>query len=367
MVRNLLTGLVICLLACPVVAQEGENGNQGPPRGRWRERGERGDRGRWIERMVGRTADDLELDQAQQEQLDKLMQAHRERMKTYRGLRRQLREAAENDDEQRVEELRAQLEEMADPRDSIRQVFDEIEPTLSDDQYDRLTEMRDEWDQRRQRMEREREQRRQYREMIEKMPEELKLDDSQREEFERLVEQRRDRMRARFQEMRPLWREMQSAREAGDDARVEELQQQMAGMRPDREQATEQLLKEIREKILKEDQVPLLEEYQQQLLGGGEAAAESGTPAKLRELDAREILHVARRVHMDREQRHQLRLLARDAVKKQHEIRRGDKEGQAKLAESVQKQIVTMLNDEQKQRFNKELETARMRSRSRTW
>jgi hypothetical protein len=358
----MMVGVLVSALACVAFGQEGEGNDR---RERWRGR-DRGDRGRWMERMVERVAEDLGLDEAQREELDQHIAAHRQRMEGYRELRQELRTAREEQDDARTAALEAKLEEYGNPRDSIRQIFDDMEPSLSDDQYDRMMDMREQWRQRQEERNQAREERQRYREMIEELPEQLKMSDEQRESYERLVEQRREQRRSRMEQMRPLWREMREAWDSGDEARVEELRQKLGDMRPSMEQATAELLKQVEEQVLKDDQKPLLDEFRsQQGWTDGEMPAADARPGEPRTLDAREVLHAARRVRMERTQRHELRLLARETIKKQHDIRRSDKEGQAKLAAEVQKKIVDMLDAEQKSVFEKELKRAQSRRPSR--
>jgi hypothetical protein len=233
-----------------------------------------------------------------------------------------------------------------------------IEPLLNDDQYDRMMGMRDEWDRRQEERERWRENREQYQQMVEELPDQLQMNDTQREEFNRFVEQRRGRFRSRMAEMRPLWEQMGEARQAGDEARMEELRHQLEDMRPPPEQMREEFLKEL-EEFLPDNQKPLLAEY-----AGQAPVGVTSAPARLRTLDVRDVLSAARRVRMEREQRRQLRLIAREAIKQDYQIRRRDNEAQQKLAQTLTEKITGILNDEQKEEFDTQLE--RLRSSRRT-
>ena len=93
--------------------------------------------------------------------------------------------------------------------------------------------------------------------LMQRMPDQLELDDEQRAQFEDIVAEHRERMgeaRQRGGEMREIFREMQAAREAGDDERVEELRAQMRERRGGGGRFMEEFFDDV-EGILREDQL----------------------------------------------------------------------------------------------------------------
>jgi len=104
----------------------------------------------------------LELDEQQEEQFDELLEdlreqggQRRQRMEELRPLMRELREAREAGDEERAEELRAQLEEQRPrPGEMLEDFFVELEQILRDDQKEILAQFREEMSERGERGER---------------------------------------------------------------------------------------------------------------------------------------------------------------------------------------------------------------------
>jgi hypothetical protein len=110
-------------------------------RERWRGRRERMQRYREMTREL---PDELEMDEEQRKQYEQFLDAWREqfrdRMRETRPLFDQMREAREAGDEERVEEIRARLEEMRPDEGAMSsEFFDKVEEMLRDDQKRVLT------------------------------------------------------------------------------------------------------------------------------------------------------------------------------------------------------------------------------------
>ena len=344
--RTLISFFALAVLALPVFAQEGEDDGRPERRG-----GRRGGRGDFSGRMMARLVEELDLDEEQLARVEELTATHRERMQQTRELWAELRAAERDGNRERAVELRAQMADGENPWDSMRQVLDEVEPILTDEQYDRFMDMRDEMDRRREEGERRREARESYEQMVEELPDKLNLDDAQREAFGKLLETRSATFRERMEQMRPLWQQMREAREAGDQARIEELTRQVEELRPDPDAFRADFLEQV-EGLLNDTQKPLLAEYRGQL-----AVVTEERP--LRPADVRDILTAARRVELEREQRRRLRLIAREALRDAYKIDRKDKDAQAALAASVKEKIAGMLEQEQLKAFERQIERAR--------
>jgi Spy/CpxP family protein refolding chaperone len=124
--------------------------------------------------------------------------------------------------------------------------------------------------------------------MAERLAEALDLDDTQQGQFDEIVARYRERweeQRTRGGEMREIFEEMREAREAGDEARIEELRHRLREARRGGEELRTQFFDEV-EKILREDQVERLHQFRERMgrgLGRGEGGPMFGMAERLRE------------------------------------------------------------------------------------
>lgn len=330
MIRSLLLGVLFAFVVSPVYAQQGPPFRGGGPR----------DRSMWFDRMLNRMADELELDESQRVQFDEITASHRQRMQEVGQRWRELRQATRDGDEQRAAELRAELESARPPGDGFSSLLDEVRPLLRDDQLERLQTMQD-------RMQERRRQGEMYRRIMTELPEELGLDDAQREQWDEILASRREQRRQRWEEMRPVWEEMRTAEEAGDEQRLAELRQQLEGARPDPQEMFATFFEQL-EGMLRDDQKEILDAYRTEF--GIGAAAESGEPG-----DLRNILRAVKRVRLNNEQREAVRDIERDAGRARREIDRRDAEAHKQLAKSVKQQLTKILDAEQTREFEENL------------
>ncbi|MBU0617878.1 MAG: Spy/CpxP family protein refolding chaperone, partial [Planctomycetes bacterium] len=257
----ILTSFLMGLLAVTAWAQEeGEREQQrgDRPRGERRigqERRERGpgeqrgggrDRGPGMDRMWTRVADELDLDEEQRVQFDEISAKYRERMREagqrWQEVREEMREAREAGDEERVRELRAEMRGGRESEGAFAEALEELEPILREDQVARLWELQD-------RMQGRGQDRERYRRVINDLPDELDLSDEQRDEFEQLLNSQREKMRERWSDVQPLMDEMREARQAGDEERVRELQEQLEQTRPSQEAMFEAFFVELKDML----------------------------------------------------------------------------------------------------------------------
>lgn len=264
-------------------------------------------RGPRMGRMLDRVADELQLDDAQRKEFDAIMAAHRAQMEEMAPRWREMREATRSGDRERADELRAQMGNEHGPRDFFRQAFDELEPILNDEQYERFLEMREG-------MERRRERREEFRRMAEELPDKLDMDEAQRKQFRQLLDSRRDRMRQQMTEMRPLFDQMREAEESGDQDRLQELRAQFEELRPDPETRRTEFLSQV-SGLLREDQRRFLDDYYAEL--GLTSGAELLGPS-----DVRTVLRAARRIDLSSEQKAKLRTIGRQAMRDLRGVRR---------------------------------------------
>ena len=296
--------------------------------------------GRGPGRMLDRVAQSLDLSEEQKAEFDEIVAGHRERMGEARPLMRDMRRAQRDGDMNRAEELRAQMFELGvDPWGSLRQSLDEVEPILSDEQFERFSEMRMTFQDRRERQE-------SFRRWATELPGVVEMTDEQRQQFQELLRPRDGgqwrQMAERMQEIRG---EMREARDAGDEQRVEELQAELDALRPDPASRQAELTESVRG-ILNEDQIPLFDAYIAVTTAGGDDSPD----------DVRSLVRAAARSGLDRTQRKEWRTIMRDAMKSLRRVDRKDEEARVKLAADTRKKIEAMLHEDQSERFEKELE-----------
>jgi hypothetical protein len=346
MSRVFLAGLIIGVLAAPAWAQQETDRPRQPGE---RRGGPGGGRAVWGGRMFTRVANELDLDEEQRAEFDKIVAAHRERMREQGRRWMEVRQAIRDGDEERAAQLRAELPERGGLGSGMVEVLDEIEPILREDQVATLWEIQD-------RMQRRQEGWQSYRSVVDDLPDELKLDTTQREEFDRIMESRRQQMRDRGSELRPLFEEMREASEAGDQERVEELRRQLEEARPDPASMLPGLFDEL-EGVLNDEQKERLAAFRERLETGG-ADAEQREPE-----DVRNVLRAVRRLRLDSEQKSDIREIEREAVGAYRKIGRRNQEEQARLAVEVKKEILALLDAEQAEQFEQQLNRLERRGR----
>jgi Spy/CpxP family protein refolding chaperone len=346
MSRVFLAGLIIGVLAAPAWAQQ--------ETGRPRQPGERrggpgGGRPAWGGRMFTRVANELDLDEGQRAEFDKIVAAYRERMREQGRRWMEVRQAMRDGDEERAAQLRAELPERGGPGSGMAEVLEEIEPILREDQVATLWEIQDRMQSRQDDWER-------YRSVVDDLPDELKLDATQREEFDRIMESRRQQMRERGSELRPLFEEMREAGEAGDLERVAELRRQLEEARPDPASMFPGLFEEL-EGMLNDEQKERLAAFRERLETGGADAGQREPE------DVRNVLKAVRRLSLSSEQKSDIREIEREAIGAYRKIGRRNQEEQARLAVEVKKEIVALLDAEQTEQFEQQLNRLERRDR----
>lgn len=355
-----VTAMTMMLAAPASLAQPADGptdarrrGPQQAPDGGWRAGG---GRVMAVERMARMLSMRLDLDPQQQAQFDEIVAAYKASLETAdtgepdtTELLEEMRAARDAGDEERMVELRQRMRsrfrEVGGAMDGLAS---EIEPILRDDQLQRLEELRDRMQQRREwGMGRDGASRH-----FARLREQLNLDEQQREEFDRLAgdfEDRRLQNRERIRAMREVMRELRDARQAGDQDRAAELQAQIAEMRPDPSGAYVEFYDQL-EPVLDEEQRAILAEFR-------EPGAPTGRMAQ-RPLNLREVLRAARRIEMSDEQQRQVREIEEEAVRASRGMSR---EQRADLVESTRAEIAKLLDDSQRAEFDRLLSGDRSR------
>ena len=355
--RWLPTLLGVCL-ALPAWAQNppdrpGGRGGYGPPPGPG---------GAFpMERMSDRLVRELDLDEQQQTQLDAIAADFRQRRDEtsfspgqMRDLWRQMREARESGDQARVEELRQQMQEQRNnSRHLMDEFFNQVQTILRPDQVDRLTQLRA-------RMggpPEDRDRGARLRGMIQTLPDQLELDETQRAQFDDLLAGFRSQgeaRRQRWQELRPLMDELRQAERAGDEARAEEIRAQLDAARAEAGNPFDSFFTEL-EKILRDDQKAKLAELRASF-GPPEAR-----PAETEPLDVRTVIRATRRLDLDTAQRESVRNITQEAMRSLRDLGRRDREAQTDLARKVKDEIAALLTPEQKAQLERILQGERPR------
>lgn len=281
--------------------------------------------------------DRLELDEAQRTRYDELMAGHFERMRIGGERWQEAMRAEQAGDPAPLERLRNEARERDFMTESLNQVYDEFGESLSEEQLDQLDEMRDNMERGMQRM------RAAWR-MREELPEKLNLDETQKQQFDEMLQARREQMRQGFEQMRPVWEELRTARENGDDARAAEIEKQLEASRPDFDALTNEFLDQVAT-ILTAEQTPLMAEYREQFSAAPAAAAKSGVP------DVRTLLKAMRRVKLSSEQRGEVRELEGQAMRESRGLSAKDTEAQAKLAKETKSKLLALLDAGQRKDF----------------
>lgn len=324
--RALVCGLFAGLMVAAGAAQQGgfQAGQRGPGGG-W-------SGGGWFDRLLERIATELKLDDAQRSALETIAEPHRQRVQEMGQKLEQWRAASSDEDHERAEVLRAELAAARSPSVVMSRLLEEIEPILRDDQLARYDQLVDEVETRRRDVEL-------LRRVFSELPSELRLDETQQAEWDRLLAARRRARAEQASALQPLREALREAEEAGDEERARELRRQLLESRPDRPESFAAFFDEL-EKILRPEQLAVLDRYRREL-------GVAGTPDPEYIPDVRTILRAAKRVRLSGTQRHALREIEREAAKARKSLDRHDAAAADKLARTVRQRIVALLDDRQ--------------------
>jgi len=211
-----------------------------------------------MDRMYDRLAEELQLDDEQRVQFDQIRERQRARMRETFETFQQIREAERNGDLARADELRASLPDRPMGGGPMGGVLDELKPILHDDQLVKLEEIRNRPPPG-------------ASERLDRMAEELQLDEYQRGQLDEAARGILDRFRnmgQQWQELRPLYEQRRQAVLDGDDALVEQLTQQIEESRPDPRNVFQGFFDEV-ETFLTPEQSERLQQMRSRFAGGG--------------------------------------------------------------------------------------------------
>lgn len=310
-----LGAIVLCGLVAAAAAQDPRQG-----------RGRRGGRGADQERAYERIKTALEMNKEQLARFEELVAEQRERSREARGRFQDMRDAMQEGDEGLAEKLRAEMREGGRDRGGIGRLLDELEPILDEEQLEKLGALREQLQSR---------QRRggapgQIFRMMRELPDELDMDESQREKFRDLLAEQRGRFAGRRGDRRG---------------------------RPDRRDqggVGDELIGKIAE-ILNDEQKKQFEQYVEQLQANRGGGGERGRDDRSRGGDVQSLLRAAMRVDLSDEQKEEFQEIRRSATEATRELGRRDTDDQALLAAKVKKQILELLDGDQKEAFERNL------------
>lgn len=368
--------LIISLaLAMPAMAQDNEQRDRGDrgdrqERGQRRDRGDRQERGRGregrgfggdrrggMDRMAQRLVESLDLDDQQREQFEEILAGQRERNEEQRQIWGEIREANQDGDEQRAAELREELRAQGGQRrgNPMTGILDELKPILRDDQMEAFNQLRERMGGMGGMGGQGRGQGRGRNRGLDNLIEELDLTDEQQREWEGIRNEQRDQGRTRWEDLRPLMDEMREARESGDDDRLAEIRAKFEEIRAANRGGGDDAQLEALKKILDDEQRRVLEEYRER------AGRRGGRDDRNRAPDVRSIIQTAKRLDLDANQKEELRDIEQEAGRDQRRVRR-DRQAAAELAETVKRDIMELLDDDQKRNFERQLNRSGRRS-----
>jgi Spy/CpxP family protein refolding chaperone len=266
-------------------------------------------------------------------------------------LSRQLRAAAENKDEETADKLRGQIrdvtrEHYANRMKTFNEFVDQAADQLPADKAQQLKRMRDE------RTTTAGRARRGARMLVSRMADDLELTDSQRQQAEEMLAARMTRIMETQEQngprMRELWGELRKAREADDEARVEQIRKELGELRTDWGKEFRQGREDLMKVLTPEQQAKLQKQEQERRDQRNRRSAEFATgPAK--RLDS-----------LTDQQRKQIESLEAAAI----EAMGGqdmDRDARRALTDRLRQDVVALLTEEQKAAYTKAVEESRRR------
>lgn len=299
-------------------------------------------RDRWVNAVLARVAGELRLDEPQRARYREILESRSEQIRELERRWAEMRQARAQQDADATFELREEMLESEGPGALILDVLGELEPALREDQLEALYRVEDQ-------ILEQRERREAMRRMTVDLPRDLKLDDAQRAEFEKAFRGHQQAVGGRLREQRVVVAELREAQRAGDAQRTAQLEAQLRQLR-DHTGLTLEFLMAV-ERILRDDQKPVLLEYRREFepQAGGAAATQAA------HRDVRHVLLAAHRSRLDAPQRESVQRIEADALRVFQETPRADRQAHAVLCERVLKQIRELLTAEQSDLFERRL------------
>ncbi|MFQ5805801.1 MAG: hypothetical protein ACE5I3_05055 [Phycisphaerae bacterium] len=293
----------------------------------------------------GRIRAELDLDQDQQAEFDRLAAefrkkrgggANRERV---RSLMDEMRRAHQEGDSERAAEIRQELREMRGGN-PVLEFLDQVEGILRDDQLEKLAEIRE-------RLSAEHSLARGGPlAQLKRLRRALRLSEEQATAYDELYAELKEQLkhsRAGEDETSDLVQKLRKAAEAGDTERIKQLRKQLPDPHARASTAIAEFLSEV-ESFLEPEQLRTLNRFRQRMRARGS------------QTDLRACFRFVSQLDLDEQQRLTLRELRRRAHRSEREAR-DNAEELARLTADVQNELRDMLTDEQVAEFDRWLES----------
>ena len=348
MIPRLMTFLAILMTAASIQAQE-DRPQQPPDEGNGLRQVNRDEmRTGQLQRQLRFIRRQLDLDERQQEQFDQLAEKFKKDsagsdVSTRRQeLFREMREASKQGNQERVKEIQEELNKVR--RGSELDPFlNELEKILREDQIEKLTELRSQ-------MESRRNPPRGPLAQLERLRDELKLNDDQAAQYDALYDELKQKVGPGGEgDNSALVQELMQAAQEENQEKIKELREKISASSRDQEKYITEFMENV-ESFLEPEQKRTLDEYRSRMRSrrGG--------------LELRDCFQYASRLELDAQQREGLRELQRESRKAESEARR-DPDASQKLTEDYIKKIRDLLNDEQCAQFDRWVDEQKAKER----
>lgn len=297
-----------------------------------------------LQTIMGKIAAELNLDAAQKQKLDEIVDSYLKELGDRRRKWFEMRQAEKQGDAAKAEALRAELQDAGptNPQSTVPAILGELEPHLRADQKQQLGEIEARFTRRAAGSS--------ELTALANVAAELNLNDRQQQQYDALVAEYREHTASdasRMIEVAGIYKELEEARRSGDEARAAELQKRMAAAQPDRRGELEKLLDRI-EQILDTDQRRAFAEQRDDIVSS--LTARGGGP------DIRTLLRTAKRLKLEDDQKHKLADVERESEEALRALKAHDRDGRLRLAAKVKTDIMAILTPEQQRDFERQLD-----------
>lgn len=287
-------------------------------------------------KLAERLAIGLKLSEQQRQELSEIVLANRAMSDEYRGITRELLQAAMAKQPERVKELRGRLDDLrktiSKPMDSL---YEELEAILTDEQVELLRKKRSA----------SRGAKTGKTAQLVQLRAELQLTDEQGREFDEIVAAHAQSEGVDPQlQMKRLGRNLERAREEGNAQRAAELEERLREMQAADSAEPQDVYTKL-ESILDANQIQTMRAFQKRQSQGRTSAADN----------TRNIFRAVKRIELKNDQRRSIKRLERMARRKRAALRTEGGEAQAAYASELRAKIIGLLDPEQVKQFEKNM------------
>ena len=287
-------------------------------------------------KLAERLAIGLNLSEQQQRELSEIVRANQAKTNESRGITGELIRAAAAKEPERVEELRAKLDDLRKIiSNSMDSLYEELESILTDEQVELL----------RQKRSAARGPKAGKAAQLVRLRAQLDLTGEQGREFDEIVAVHAQRERVDPQlQMKSLGRELQRARKEGNAQRAAELEKRLEEMQTADAAEPRDVYAKL-ESILDANQIQIMRNFQERESQGRISAADN----------TRNIFRAVKKVELNDDQRRSIKRLERRARKERPKLRSEGREAEAAYASELRAKIAALLTSEQVEQFEKNM------------